>query len=159
MSTRLLVIGSLVCTMAGCSAAPTPGAWSYNAFGAAQNSCNSSDVIDSGGGGFRLRDLGGGAYQVQPNDGSSPFECTLSGSDLDCPNRANETTPIGGFDAELVVHVVADATVQDSETMQGTQHGDVSCQGSGCAAVAGAVGTTFPCSFSVDFDAALVAAE
>ena len=58
-----------------------------------------------------------------------------------------------------MVHVVANASVEDSETLQGQQHGDVSCQGSACATVAGAAGMSFPCSFTVNFDAELVAAE
>ena len=159
MCTRLLVIGCLLSAAVGCSSAPTPGAWSYRDFGAAQNSCNSDDVVDNGDGGFRLRDLGADAYRVEPNDGSAPFECTLDGSDLDCPNRANETVQVGGFDAELVVHVVAKATVVDSETMEGTQDGDVTCQGTACGTLAAVAGTSFPCAFSVDFTAELVTPE
>jgi hypothetical protein len=159
MRAQILAMGLLSLVTAACSSAPTPGAWSYREFGASRNTCNSDQVIDNGGGGFRLKDLGGGAYQVQPNDNSSPFSCTLDGDAMSCPDRANETVPVTGFSAELVVDVQAEATVLDSESMEGTQDGTVTCTGTGCATVASAAGMSFPCNFSVNFTADLVAAD
>jgi hypothetical protein len=114
--------------------------------------------VSNGNGTFRLV-ADGGSYRVEPGDGSAPFHCTLSGDELDCPDRAAEEQSLSGLDATLVIHVVATATVESESEMSGEQRGTVTCKGSGCSAAAAAVGASLPCEFSVDFSAELEEAE
>ncbi len=137
---------------------PTPGVWSYDETGASMNSCNYDGVVSNGGGSFRLVAEGDG-YRIQPEDGSAPFTCSLSGDELDCPDRAAVEEELSGLDAKLVIHVVASATVDSDSELSGTQTGSVTCVGEDCAAVAATVGASLPCDFSVDFRARLLRAE
>ncbi len=158
-SRSVLSLCSLLALAAGCAGVePTPGVWEYDETGVSTNTCNYDDVISNGGGLFELIADGDG-YMIQPNDGTPPFRCTLEGDALDCPDRAAVEQPIAGLDATLVIAVVARATVESESELSGTQTGEVSCVGSGCATAAAAVGAQLPCQFAVDFQARLQSAD
>lgn len=140
--------------LAGCGTEPTPGTWDYHETSVGKNTCNYDGVVSNGGGNFELAADGDG-YTIEPGDGTAPFKCTLSGDELDCPERAAVEQAISGLDAKLVIKATATMTVEDATRLVGTQRGTVTCEGSGCTAAAAAVGASLPCQFEVDFEADL----
>ena len=143
-----ILTGALV----GCGNEPTPGRWDYHETSVGKNTCNYDGVVSNGGGYFQLVADGDG-YTIEPGDGTAAFSCTLDGDELDCPDRAAVEQELSGLDAKLVIKVTANVTVENSARMVGTQHGTVSCEGSGCGAAAASVGASLPCEFEVDFEA------
>lgn len=152
------LVSSVLLTTA-CGGGPTPGVWRYDEYGAAENTCNSSEVDLDQSGDFRVFEVEGSEFKVDPLDGTDIFDCDLDGDDFDCPDRHAETIPVDGVDATLDVQVRATGTFESSEAASGTQVGTVTCSGSGCAAVAAYANTSFPCRVSVDFEASLDEAE
>ncbi len=150
---------SFTALLAGCGSDPTPGVWTYAETTVGRNTCNYDGVVSNGGGDFRLVADADGGYTIEPGDGTAPFKCTLSGDELECPDRAAVEQDLGGLDAKLIIHVVARMTVDSASEMTGTQEGTVTCEGSGCGAAAASVGASLPCEFSVDFSAELASGE
>lgn len=140
----------------GGSLVPRDGLWSYSEFNAIVDQCNSGQLITNGAGNFLLVYNGNRTFTVTPADGSSAFDCTLTGADFTCPDRAAavEDFTTSGFDAILTLNVAVSGTFSDAETMTGQQQGTANCVGTACGGLAGFLGTTFPCSVTVDFTAA-----
>lgn len=150
MKTKLVCLVALLFVLVGCGVVPQDGVWGYGEYKASKNNCN-GDIVSNGNGNFKLVSKGGGKYTISAEDGSNPFECTLSGNKLSCPERAVATQSLGG--TEIKVVVTATATLESPTTMSGTQDGTATCTGSGCTLASTTLGISFPCDFSVSFSA------
>lgn len=145
----------LAMTAIGCGIEPESGTWSYDDQ-TPQGCGNGAQYLRDGDGMFALRNNGDGSFTVDPQDGGEIFDCTLDGSDYDCPERLSRTYDledlgVGEGTASLRVSVRGEFEASDQAT--GTQTGRLECSGAGCALAASQLGTTFPCNVSVDFTA------
>jgi hypothetical protein len=129
---------------------PVSGLWGYDETGPVMNDgCGSAPIAGEGPGDFTLTNHGDNTFTIAPGDGTPPFDCNLSGSAWECPDRF--------YDMEAVGAAVVSATARvnggfsDAENGTGTQRVTVSCAGADCPAVSAATGATFPCHLSVDF--------
>ena len=156
--TACLVLVSLECAVHAEEAAaidPATGGWKYSEFGASTNTCKSDEVVSNGEGGFLLSKNADGSLQLQPGDGSDSFKCTLKGAEFECPDRASLSHDLRstGVDAKLTGKVLAKGQFTDSKHMKGQQIATFTCEGGACAIAAMALGTSFPCKVTIDFEA------
>ncbi len=127
---------------------PNTGTWIYTETGNTINECTFLEDLSNGWGEYQV-EADGGAFRVVPSDGTEPFECTASGGNFDCDERLQDT--IQSATSELQVLVGITGTLPSADEMNGTQNGQVVCQGADCALAEQVLGTTFPCTFSIEF--------
>lgn len=127
---------------------PTPGLWLYTETGQVSNDCTFLEDPSNGWGEYEVELIDGG-FRVYPGDDTDPFDCTTGGGSFNCPERLVNDVDAGG--TTLQVYVTIDGTLPTADSMAGTQDGEVVCEGGDCAVAEQLLGTTFPCSFSVEF--------
>ncbi len=129
---------------------PRAGRWIYTETGNTVNDCDFLDDVSNGWGDFEIESLGGGAFRVLPDDGTDPFDCSAGDGAFSCPERLVDEMMSGSSALQVLVSV---AGTLDSDTeMGGTQNGMVVCEGAECPLAEELLGTSLPCSFSVEFD-------
>ena len=136
-----------------CGIQPQSGTWKYSEYTASTNTCNSKEIISNGDGTFKLTNKGDGTFQVEPNDGTDPFPCNVTGTSFNCPERAAQEVSVRGATAKA--KVIVTGTFASATSASGTQKGTVTCTGANCDAAAKLLGITFPCTFNVKFTAVL----
>lgn len=136
---------------AGNSDGPDSGLWIYADNGASSNTCNFLGRPSQGLGDYNVTNNGDGTFTVEPGDGSDAFECAVqAGGNFDCDERFVESITSPGVRGSLEVLVRVDGTTA-ATTMEGEQHGRIECEGDDCAAAEAALGTSFPCEFTIPF--------
>jgi hypothetical protein len=153
----LLAIGAV-----GCGVSPTSGDWNYT--DQTPTGCGSgAQYLRDSDGNFTLDNNGDGTFTVDPRDGGEIFDCTLDGSSYECPERLSRTYDLddlgAGLQGTASLRVSIEGEFDSDEDATGTQTGRLECEGSGCAVAAGQLGTSFPCSVTVDFQASLSSAN
>ena len=136
---------------------PGSGVWHYTEVTPIGNDCDLSDRYGDNGD-FGLLNHGNRTFTIEPNDGGGTFSCTMSGdANFDCPDRGTITEDFTsqGYNAVLTVRARAEGTFANAAAADGIQAADVSCAGSDCALAATVIGTSLPCTFSVDFHVVL----
>lgn len=128
------------------------GAWEYSESEATVD-CGAAPAPTNGFGDFGVSGSSSDGFTVNPNDGTDSFDCDLDGSGFLCPDRLVDSASQDGFDAQLEAYVEVVGTVLSSTSVEGEQQGRLECTGSDCGAAAAFFGATFPCTFSIDFDA------
>jgi hypothetical protein len=146
--------------LVGCGGSePSSGQWHYD--GQQTEGCgNADDYLTDPDGSFDLVNQGGGKFTIDPGDGTGAFDCTISGSTYECPDRLAKEVDIGQLGGGTVsIHARVDGDLGSSDSLSGKQSGTMSCDGAGCGSAESYVGTSFPCDFNVEFDAELVQAR
>ena len=115
------------------------------------DTCEYPDPPTDPDGNFTIVSTGEGTFTV--DDGDVLFDCTVSGSAFNCPERLTETIDASPLDAIVSVHVSITGTFSSANAASGRQTANVSCVGADCATAGAAVGVTFPCSVSETFTA------
>jgi hypothetical protein len=150
-----LVSFLLALTAIGCGIEPESGTWQYDEQRPA--GCgNSAQYLRDGDGLFALDNNGDGTFTVDPQDGGEIFDCKLDGNEYDCPERLSRTydlAELGAGEGTGSLHVSVRGEFSANDEATGTQTGRLECAGSGCALAASQLGTTFPCTVSVEFAA------
>ncbi len=134
------------------SADPKSGVWDYEDKGIAENSCG-NDVYRDPDTIFGLMNNNDGTFTVDQGMSAEDFDCTLNGAAFTCPERLYGNYPIEGIDATLIYNVSIEGSFSSDTAMSGQQRADVSCEGNACGLAPQVLGVTFPCSYTVDFEA------
>jgi hypothetical protein len=114
--------------------------------------CEYPDPPTDPNGEFTITSTGDGTFTV--DDGGVLFDCTVSGSAFNCPERLTEEIDANPLDAVVSVHVSVTGTFSSSSASSGRQTANVTCVGTQCADAATYAGITgFPCSVSETFTA------
>jgi hypothetical protein len=128
----------------GADVLPQKGAWYYADSTAVHSSCN--QAVQGENGEFSIDSVLAGSFHVIPNDGTTPFTCSLDHGAFDCPDRAWKMQSLQpAYDANLTVHGTAAGTFSSSVRAAGQQKATVTCTGSDCASLG------LPCTFDVNF--------
>jgi hypothetical protein len=128
----------------GSDVSPRAGGWYYADSTPVHNTCTQN--VQGEAGEFAIDKVLDGSFHVIPNDGTTPFTCSLTHGSFDCPDRAWDTRDLRpGVDAVLTVHGTADGTFSSSVRATGQQKATVTCTGSGCSSLG------LPCTFDVNF--------
>ena len=123
---------------------PRAGAWHYTESTPVHNTCN--HTVQGEDGTFAIDNVLAGSFHVIPNDGTSPFTCSLAHGSFDCPDRVWQTEDLRpSIDAVLTAHGTATGTFSSSIRAAGQQKLTVTCQGSACASLGAS------CTFDVNF--------
>lgn len=131
---------------------PTTGVWLYAPGSVFDDTCEHPDPPTDPTGEFTLTNNGDGTFTV--DDGDNVFECTLSGSSFNCPERLTEEVDATPLDGVVSVHVSITGSFSSDTDVSGHQTANVTCVGADCATVATAGGISgFPCSLSQNFTA------
>ncbi|MBW2261611.1 MAG: hypothetical protein JRG91_06520 [Deltaproteobacteria bacterium] len=130
---------------------PNSGTWLFVPGSIVDDTCEYADPPTDPSGDFAMLSTGDGTFTV--NDGDVVFDCTVSGSAFNCPERLTETIDASPLDAIVSVHVSITGTFSSANAASGRQTANVTCVGADCAAAGAAVGVTFPCSVSETFTA------
>jgi hypothetical protein len=131
---------------------PTTGVWLYSPGSVFDDTCEYPDPPTDPTGEFTLTNNGDGTFTV--DDGDNVFDCTLSGSNFNCPERRTEEHDASPLDAVATVHVSIEGSFSSDTDMTGHQTANATCVGADCADAAAAVGMAgFPCSLSQNFTA------
>ncbi len=128
---------------------PTPGTWIYTETGNTVNDCDFIDDLSNGWGEYVVEEDGSG-FLVIPGDGTDAFECTASNGTFECDERLQDQVQSGTSQLQVLVGITG--TLQSADQMQGTQNGQIVCEGADCALAEQVLGTTFPCEFTIEFD-------
>jgi hypothetical protein len=133
----------------GGSVTPHSGRWFYDETTPVSSNCPGI-INQAEAGDFRIEQSTSAGFRVEPEDGTAPFPCTLSGTSFDCPERASDTQDYrdDGFDAVVTIHATAQGTFSSPSRASGRQDATVSCTGTQCNALAAGA---LPCHFTVDF--------
>jgi hypothetical protein len=134
---------------------PQDGEWLYQESGGTMNACTFLEEPSNGFGEFELANTGGGAFTIQPNDGTDPFVCSHGGGSFDCDERLSGTYDIGmGLgEANGSILVAIEGSFSDAEHLSAEQQGRIECEGADCGTAEGLLGVTFPCAFTIPFTA------
>ena len=125
---------------------PVAGAWSYSDTPVSDTCPGNVDTQEAGT--FAIDQVAATGFRIVPNDGTDPFDCTLSGAGFDCPDRIKTVDDLHpDLDAVITVHGAVNGTFSSSGTGTGSQHANATCVGTDC----NAAGNVFPCSASVTF--------
>jgi hypothetical protein len=149
MTHRTLALIAATTLLGACGFAPEEGTWLYTTDDVVQDTCGGE--IDQDPGDFELFVSDDGDLIIDPDDGTDPFQCTLSGRSFTCPERAGGEEEIEGFDAELSYVAVAEGTFSSPDEATGSQTGTVDCTGADCDPLAALVNATFPCTVEETF--------
>ena len=134
---------------------PESGQWSYDEYDVSGSGCDVGNQLNTDGD-FALDNHGDGTFTITPGDGTDPFDCTLDDGAFDCPDRATGSYSEQGLDATIEGEARAEGTFSSDTAGSGTQTVDVTCTGSDCSTVEVALGVSFPCTYTADFDIAKV---
>jgi hypothetical protein len=139
----------------GADVEPQDGDWLYQEAGGTTNACTFLEEPSNGFGEFELANTGGGAFTIQPNDGTDPFQCSHGGGSFDCDERLSGTYDIGmGLgEANGSILVAIEGSFSDAEHLSAEQQGRIECEGADCGTAEGLLGVTFPCAFTIPFTA------
>ncbi len=155
---RLFVSMSLVFSLAACgddddgaAGDPSSGIWNYADNGIQDNTCGTDDVYSDPDTTFELSNKGNGTFTVDYNT-DALFECTLSGSSFECPERLYSEIPVPSIGVTLKYQASIKGTFSSDTRASGTQRMDITCEGAGCN-LAGTLGYTLPCYYTADFTA------
>ena len=123
---------------------PVAGRWFYEETTPVSSTCPTSFTRGEGGD-FAIDTVTTTSFRVIPADSTEPFTCSLSGTDFVCPDRAvyAESYP----NAVVTAHASATGLFGARDRATGHQDANVSCVGTGCSALGGAL----PCAFQVHF--------
>jgi hypothetical protein len=79
----------------------------------------------------------------------------VKGSDFECPDRASASYDLRptGVDAVLTGKGEVKGKFEDSQNLSGQQIATFNCQGSACIMAAMALGASFPCQVTIQFEA------
>lgn len=135
--------------LTACTFTPQEGEWIYTTDEVVENTCD--DSITEGGGTLTLAVTESGDLVIDPEDGSDPFQCTLSGKDFTCVERLAGEESTDGVDATVSYRVSATGTFASPTEASGTQSGTADCEGDSCAQAEAFLGITFPCTVTEDF--------
>lgn len=127
---------------------PAEGTWLYSETGNTTNDCDFIEEPTNGWGEYRVEHDGDG-FRVVPGDETAPFDCNAGDGQFECPERLQDEMSEGGSTLRAFVQVVG--TLPDEDQMLGTQQGRIECEGADCGLAEQVLGTSFPCSFSVEF--------
>ena len=128
------------------SIVPQVGGWHYGQITPISNNCGQA-IPQSQYGDFLIDGAGATSFHVDPQDGTTPFTCTLNGASYDCPDRAAGSDDLRpAYDAVVSYHATANGTFSSDTAGSGQQHATVSCSGSQCSQIA-----SFPCQFAVSY--------
>ena len=139
-------------TGGGEDASPKSGVWSYEDQGIQENSCG-DDLYRDPDAVFGVKNNNDGTFTVDQGSSAEDFDCTITGSGFNCPQRLYGEYPITGVDAELHYTVSIDGVFASDTAMTGTQMAVVTCEGNACQLAPAALGVEFPCSYTVAFSA------
>lgn len=136
----------------GADVTPVEGLWQYEETGGGTNDCTFLRDPSNGFGQFQIALTGPDTLTLTPGDETEPFECTFGGGAFDCAERlTGMTDEVAGLDAIGNILVAVEGTITSETSLEGVQNGHIECEGADCALAAGALGVTFPCSFTVPF--------
>ncbi len=133
------------------SLTPLAGRWFYDETTPVSSNCPGIINQAQAPGDFRIGTISTAAgFRVIPDDGTAPFQCTLSGKAFSCPERLADTLDYrnDGVDAVVTIHADARGTFSGANRASGRQEATVDCSGTQCAAYGG---SALPCHFTVDF--------
>src|SRR5215475_8767664 len=112
------------------SVVPQGGVWHYDEVTPVSNTCG-SNITQFEDGNFVIDQASLAGFRIVPADGTAPFQCSLSGTGFDCPNRADRVEDLRpSVDAVVTVHATANGNFQSSTHGTGQQHANLSCGGS-----------------------------
>jgi hypothetical protein len=138
----------------GGSADPPSGTWHFNGGSVVDDTCGYPSPPTDPDGDFTITNNGDSTFTVDEADGTRMFDCTLSGSSFNCPDRLYEDIDASPLTAVVHVHVRATGSFSSDTQASGRETADVTCDGADCASVASYAGiSAFPCSYSQDFTA------
>ncbi len=138
---------------ANVAAQPRAGIWTYRRGAVESNSCGSYAWGD-GDTPFRIAYSEDGAFVIEQGEPWGDFACFVVGSAFSCPERGGGLVPVENANVTISYTVSVDGDFVDAETLAGIQNADVSCEGQACALAPSVLGVTFPCSWSIPFEAA-----
>lgn len=131
---------------------PTTGVWLHSPGSIFDDACEYPDPPTDPTGEFTLTNNGDGTLTV--DDGEHVFDCTLSGSSFNCPERSRDDYDASPLDAVATVLISVAGSFSSDTEMSGHQTANATCVGADCAAAATAIGMAgFPCSVSQNFTA------
>jgi len=139
-------------TGGGADANPRSGLWSYEDQGIQENSCG-MDLYRDPDTTFGLTNNNDSTFTVDQGSSAEDFDCTITGSSFNCPQRLYGEYPINGVDANLKYTVSIDGAFASDTAMTGTQMAVVTCEGEACALAPMVLGVDFPCNYTVAFGA------
>jgi len=96
------------------------------------------------------------AFVIEQGDPWGDIVCFISGDQFTCPERGSGEEAIPNTDATLRYTVAVDGTLSATDRFSGTQTIVVTCEGTNCALSALIGIESFPCQWSVPFNASLV---
>ena len=142
--------------LAGCGEGPPrEGTWYFSEGEIIEDSCQFKDIPPptEGDGSFVLANTSATTFTIDPADDLGIFECTLTGGDFLCASRWAEDIQLSDYGLEGVIHINVSVEGNFSSSFAGTgvETADVSCEGSGCAAAAIYLQSSFPCAMALDF--------
>ncbi|MEZ4381048.1 MAG: hypothetical protein R3A79_06850 [Nannocystaceae bacterium] len=151
MPRRLTALAALATTLVlgACGPEPATGTWVFVNGEVLTNTCNFDDAQIAEGN-FSIYNNGNDTFTVDPEDGTDPFLCTMSGADFICPERLQDT--VSAFGATVSIRVSADGFFDSDTFASGRQEANVTCSGDACASSA-IFGVDFPCTVIVNFTA------
>lgn len=127
---------------------PAEGTWLYTETGNTTNDCDFLENPSNGWGEYRV-EIDGDGFLITPGDSTDPFECSAGGGQFECPERLQDEMSEGTSTLQVYVQVSGDLPSEDE--MAGSQDGRIECMGADCALAEQLLGTSFPCSFSIEF--------
>ncbi|MGB1276928.1 MAG: hypothetical protein ACPG77_14375 [Nannocystaceae bacterium] len=139
-------------TAGGEDANPKSGLWSYDDQGILENSCGVNLYRDPDST-FGLINNNDNTFTVDQGSSAEDFDCTITGSSFNCPQRLYGEYPIDNVNANLKYTVSIDGTFASDTAMTGKQMAVVSCEGEACELAPQVLGVDFPCNYTVDFGA------
>ena len=139
--------------VAGCSEPdiePKAGTWAYDDVVLKNNSCKGTPPSDLEGD-FTLTLLGEGRFTIEAKDLTNPLDCSHSGGDFTCPETLLAKIPVGGAEAEVLITVEVEGSLDSSTRFTGSEVIRTTCTGADCAEVAVAQDLTLPCEYTYEF--------
>jgi hypothetical protein len=130
---------------------PKAGTWTYGGSEVVSNTCKGDPLTDPAGN-FTITLKGDGVFTVNDDDFSEAFDCSYSGDEYSCPDRAVYSEKVDNIDATINGNLDVSGTLISATEVDGTQTVSIDCAGASCA-LAMDLGYTFPCSYSYTFTA------
>lgn len=131
---------------------PREGVWTYRRGAIESNTCGSYAWGD-GDTPFRVVYSEDGAFVIEQGEPWGDFACFVIGSAFFCPERGGGMVPVENANVTISYTVSVDGDVVDAETLTGIQSATVACEGQACALAPSVLGVTFPCAWSIPFEA------
>jgi hypothetical protein len=152
----LLATLAIACGDSGQDEQPRPGTWIFTATQVTRNTCNHQALIPTNATIFTVSAVDwNGVFQIQMGSGLKPWSCEMDGKAFECPEQAAPDVDILGLEATMAVLWIWRGAFVNSTEMTGELSGNVGCYGVECTQAAQNLGTSFPCSFTAQFQARL----